>query len=65
MCNLCSLDPPNSNIIAKNKTSEVLILTLVLEIYTRMEAIARMRGIRPETLINLWLSERLHEQKVG
>jgi len=34
-------------------------VTLDPEIYTRIEAQARVRGISPETLINLWLTERL------
>ncbi len=32
------------------------------DIYTRVEAEARVRGILPETLINLWISERLQER---
>jgi hypothetical protein len=34
-------------------------VTLDPEIYARIEAQARVRGISPETLINLWLTERL------
>jgi predicted nucleic acid-binding protein len=34
-------------------------VTLVPEVYTQVEAQARARGILPETLINLWLAERL------
>lgn len=40
-------------------------ITLVPEIYTRLETVARVRGIQPETLVNLWLSERLQEQEIG
>ena len=31
------------------------------EVYERVEAQARMRGIQPETLVNLWLMERLQQ----
>jgi len=34
-------------------------VTLVPEVYAQVEAQARVRGILPETLINLWLAERL------
>ncbi len=30
------------------------------EIFDRVEAQARARGLAPETLVNLWLAERLH-----
>lgn len=33
------------------------------EVYTRLETQARARGISPETLVNLWLVERLQESK--
>ncbi|MCG2767893.1 MAG: BrnA antitoxin family protein [Anaerolineae bacterium] len=36
-------------------------VTLVPEVYARIEAQARERGILPETLVNLWLVERLQE----
>jgi hypothetical protein len=36
-------------------------VTLDPDVYTRIEAQARNRGILPETLINLWLAERLQE----
>ncbi len=36
-------------------------VTLDPEIYARIEAQARARGILPETLVNLWLAERLQE----
>ncbi|MFZ4655389.1 MAG: hypothetical protein ACOYNY_00155 [Caldilineaceae bacterium] len=29
------------------------------ELYNRVEVQARQRGVQPETLINLWISERL------
>ncbi len=38
-------------------------ITLDPELYTQVEAEARERGITPETLVNLWLAERL--QKAG
>ena len=38
-------------------------VTLDPEVYTRLEAQARARGISPETLVNLWLVERLQESK--
>ncbi len=38
-------------------------ITLVPKIYAQVEIQARERGILPETLVNLWLVERL--QKVG
>jgi hypothetical protein len=34
-------------------------VTLAPEVYAQVEAQARARGILPETLINLWLAERL------
>ena len=38
-------------------------VTLDPEVYTRVEVQARARGISPETLVNLWLSERLQETR--
>ena len=37
-------------------------ITLTPEIYERIEAQARERGVLPETLVNLWLAERLNNQ---
>jgi hypothetical protein len=34
-------------------------VTLEPDLYRRVEAEARERGVLPETLINLWISERL------
>jgi hypothetical protein len=34
-------------------------ITLEPEVYAQVEAQARTRGILPETLVNLWLVERL------
>lgn len=38
-------------------------VTLAPEVYAQIEAQARARGIVPETLVNLWLAERLAEEK--
>ena len=37
-------------------------ITVDPEIYSELEAEARARGVLPETLVNLWLAERLHRQ---
>lgn len=34
---------------------------LAPELFDRLEHEARIRGLKPETLVNLWLAERLHE----
>lgn len=34
-------------------------VTLDPDVYNRIEAEARQRGLSPETLVNLWLAERL------
>lgn len=39
-------------------------VTLDPSVYTRVEAQAQARGISLETLVNLWLVERLEETKV-
>ena len=36
-------------------------ITLDPEVYAQIEAEARARGIQPETLVNLWLLERLEK----
>ena len=36
-------------------------VTLDPEVYEKIETHARNRGVLPETLVNLWLSERLHK----
>jgi hypothetical protein len=36
-------------------------VTLDPDLYARIEDRARVRGILPETLVNLWLSEKLRE----
>ncbi len=38
-------------------------VTLDPPIYAKVEAEARVRGILPETLVNLWLAERLQQTK--
>jgi len=40
-------------------------VTLDPEIYSQIEAQARTRGISPETLVNLWLVERLKNEKAA
>lgn len=35
-------------------------ITLDPQVYAELEAQARTRGVLPETLVNLWLAERLH-----
>ena len=37
-------------------------ITLDPEVYAELEAQARVRGVRAETLVNLWLAERLHNE---
>jgi len=39
-------------------------VTLTPEVYARIEDQARARGVLPETLVNLWLAERLAGEKV-
>lgn len=36
-------------------------VTIDPEVYSKIVAQARVRGILPETLVNTWLAERLHE----
>ena len=36
-------------------------ITLDPDVYTQIETQARVRGILPETLVHLWLSEKLSE----
>jgi hypothetical protein len=38
-------------------------VTVDPDVYAQLEAQARARGILPETLVNLWLAERLQESK--
>ena len=38
-------------------------ITLDPDVYAQVEAQAHTRGILPETLVNLWLIERLQETK--
>ncbi len=40
-------------------------ITLDPEVYAHVEAQARTRGILPETLVNLWLAERLTAGKAA
>lgn len=36
-------------------------VTLDPDVYDKLEAQARTRGLQPETLVNLWLGERLQQ----
>jgi len=36
-------------------------VTLAPELFDKLEHQARIRGLKPETLVNLWLAERLQE----
>lgn len=36
-------------------------ITISPDIYQKVEAQARVQGVLPETLVNLWLAERLQE----
>ncbi|MDQ6786336.1 MAG: BrnA antitoxin family protein [Acidobacteriota bacterium] len=38
-------------------------ITLEPQIYKQLEAEARIRGVVPETLVNLWLAEKLQTSK--
>lgn len=38
-------------------------ITLEPKIYQELEVEARVRGVVPETLVNLWLAEKLHTSK--
>ncbi len=38
-------------------------VTVEPKIYQQLEAEARARGVVPETLVNLWLAEKLHASK--
>ena len=38
-------------------------ITLDPDVYARVEAQAHTRGLSPETLVNLWLQERLQERE--
>jgi hypothetical protein len=38
-------------------------ITLDPEVYAQVEAQAHTRGLSPETLVNLWLQERLQERE--
>jgi hypothetical protein len=40
-------------------------ITLDPEVYSELEAEARARGVLPETLVNLWLAERLHGENAA
>ena len=37
-------------------------VTIDPDVYARIEAQAHVRGLQPETLVNIWLAERLQDQ---
>jgi len=43
--------------------SEVELYALDLKLSTRVVEVARRRGISPETLVNLWIQEKLGEHE--
>ncbi len=43
--------------------SEVTYYALDTELATRIRRLARRRGVSPETLLNLWVQEKLQEQR--
>lgn len=42
--------------------SEIIYHSLDKKLFEQVESIARKRGISPDTLINLWVQEKLQEQ---
>ena len=40
-------------------------VTVDPDVYTRLEDQARVHGLLPETLVNLWLAERLAAEKAA
>ena len=40
-------------------------VTIAPEVYSQIEVQSRLRGILPETLVNLWLIERLQQKKAS
>ena len=40
-------------------------VTLDPQLYEQVESAARIRGVLPETLVNLWLQDRLREAGAG
>ncbi len=40
-------------------------ITLDPDVYTQLEAQSRVRGLLPETLVNLWVAERLAMEKAA
>jgi hypothetical protein len=43
--------------------SEVTYFALDKKLSERLQEIARERGVAPDTLVNLWIQEKLQEQK--
>ena len=46
--------------VTANRRKRVIVDPLI---YKELESEARVRGIVPETLVNLWLAEKLHPTK--
>lgn len=40
-------------------------ITLTPKVYEKIEEEVRLRGVSPETLANLWLSERLSQERAA
>jgi len=46
-----------------NIQSEITYYPLDISLSTKIRSLAKRRGISPETLLNLWVQEKLREQK--
>jgi hypothetical protein len=46
-----------------NRATQRRRVTVEPKIYKELEAEARVRGVVPETLVNLWLAEKLQASK--
>lgn len=44
--------------------SEVIYYTVDKELSAKIQAFAKRRGVSPDTLLNLWLQEKLQEQNI-
>jgi len=47
-----------------NLQSEVTYYPLDVMLATQVRSVARQRGVSPETLLNLWVQEKLQEERV-
>ncbi len=45
--------------------SEVTYYPLDANLSTKVHSIARRRGVSPETLLNLWVQEKLQKEKIS